>query len=77
MKIASKNLIHPLPVQNEVVLAMKQQRKQKSRCVDGLWLFMVASFVTPTYIYREDPPRVRTSHNRLVLSIKHVLDMNS
>jgi hypothetical protein len=36
--------------------------------------FVVTSSVAAACIYRGEPPRVTTSHNRLGLSIKHVLD---
>jgi hypothetical protein len=36
-------------------------------------LFVVARSVAASCIYREDPPRVTTSHNQLVLSLsKHI-----
>jgi hypothetical protein len=54
----------------KVTMATQQRRRRKSRCVGGSWLFIVTSSVAATHIYREDPPRVTASHNRLVLSIK-------
>jgi hypothetical protein len=38
------------------------------------WWLVVASSVADERIYMEEPPRVTTSHNRLGLSIKHILD---
>jgi hypothetical protein len=55
----------------------QQWRRQKPRCVDGVCLFIVASSVVIARIYREDLPRITASHNRLGLSIKHVLDTGS
>jgi hypothetical protein len=61
----------------EVAFAAQQGRRRKPRCVGGSWLFIVTHSVTATRIYREDPLRVTTSHNRLGLSlskyIRHVL----
>jgi hypothetical protein len=59
---------------DEVNLVAQQRRRQKSRCIGGSWLFVVAGSVASTCIYREDLPRVTTSRNQLALSIKHVLD---
>jgi hypothetical protein len=58
--------------QDEVALATQQWRRQKSRCVGGLWEFMVISFMMAEHIYRGDPPRVIMSHNQLGLSVKHI-----
>jgi hypothetical protein len=54
---------------DEVALVAQQRRRQKTRCVGGSWLFVVTSFVAAARIYREDPPRVTSSHNRLGLSL--------
>jgi hypothetical protein len=59
---------------DEVELSMQHQRRQKPRCVGGSWLFIITSSVVATCIYREDPPKITPSCNRLGLSIKHVLD---
>jgi hypothetical protein len=48
---------------NEVALAAQQRRRQKARCVGGLWLFIFTRSVVATRIYREDLPRVIVSHN--------------
>jgi hypothetical protein len=43
----------------------------------GSWLLVGASSVATACIYRVDPPRIIGSHNRLVFSIKHILDTDS
>jgi hypothetical protein len=53
---------------DEVALVAHQRRRQKPRCV-SLCLFIVTSSVAVTRIYREDPPRVAASCNRLALSL--------
>jgi hypothetical protein len=53
----------------EIALAVQQWMRQKSRCVGGSWLFVVSRSMVATRIYREDPPRVTVSHNRLDLSL--------
>jgi hypothetical protein len=52
---------------DEVALMVQQRKRQTSRCAGGSWLFVIASFVATAHIYREDPSRVTTSHNRLGL----------
>jgi hypothetical protein len=54
---------------DEVALAVQQWRWQKPRRIGDLWLFVVAHSVAVACIYREDPPRVTASHNRLGLSL--------
>jgi hypothetical protein len=54
----------------ELALTAQQRRRRKSRSVGVSWLFVVTSSVAAARIYREDPPRVTTSCNRLGLSIK-------
>jgi hypothetical protein len=61
---------------DKIDLVAQQQRRRKPRCVGGSWLFVVTSSVAATHIYREDPPRVTSSH-KLGLSMKHVLDTDS
>jgi hypothetical protein len=41
----------------------------KPRCVGGLWLFVVTTSMVSAHIYRDDPPRVTVSCNRLYLSL--------
>jgi hypothetical protein len=53
--------------QDEVALAVQQQRRQKPKCVGGLWEFIVASSMADVRIYRGDPTRVTASLNRLEL----------
>jgi hypothetical protein len=52
-----------------VALAAQQRRRRKTRCVGGSWLFVVASSMVVAHIYREDLPKVTTSHNWLGLSL--------
>jgi hypothetical protein len=54
---------------NEVALVAQQRRRRKTRCIGGLCLFVVTRSVAVAHIYREDLPRVTTSHNRLNLSL--------
>jgi hypothetical protein len=49
---------------DEVALVAQQRRKWKTRCEGTSWLFIVAHFMAVTCIYREDLPRVTTSHIR-------------
>jgi hypothetical protein len=49
----------------------------KPRCGRGSWEFIITSFVVDARIYRGNPARVTTFCNRLGLSIKNVLDMDS
>jgi hypothetical protein len=53
----------------EVTVAAQQRRRQKFRCIGGLWLFVVTSSMMAARIYREDLPRITASHNRLGLSL--------
>jgi hypothetical protein len=39
--------------QDEVALVTQQRRRQKARCVGGLWLFVVTRSVVATCIYSE------------------------
>jgi hypothetical protein len=66
--LLSQSRMH-IDKQDEVALAMQQQRRQKTRCIGDSWLFIATSSVAATHIYREDPPRVRASHNWLGLSL--------
>jgi hypothetical protein len=54
---------------DEVALTVQQRRWQKPRCIGDLWLFVVAHSVAVACIYREDPPRITASRNRLGLSL--------
>jgi hypothetical protein len=54
---------------DEVDLAAQQWRRQKPRCIGGLWFFIVFHSVAVARIYMEDPSRVTTSCNRLALSL--------
>jgi hypothetical protein len=54
---------------DEVAFTAQQWSRRKTRCIGGSWLFVVASSVAGTHIYREDPPRVTASRNRLGLSL--------
>ena len=74
--LLSRSQMH-VDERDEAVLAAQQRRRRKPRCVGGSWLFVVTSSVAAARIYREDPPRVTASRNRLGLSIKHVLDTDS
>jgi hypothetical protein len=57
----------------EVALTAQQRRRRKLRCVGDSCLFIVTHSVVATRVYREDLPRVTTSHNRLGLSLsKHI-----
>jgi hypothetical protein len=53
----------------EVVLTAQQRRRRKPSCIGGSLLFIVTSFMAATHIYREDPPRITASRNRLGLSL--------
>jgi hypothetical protein len=58
---------------DEVALETQQWRRQKPRCVGDSWLFVVTHSMAATHIYREDLPKVTSSHNRLGLSLlKHI-----
>jgi hypothetical protein len=54
---------------DEVALAAQQRRRQKTRCIGDLWLFVVTHSVAATHINRKDLPRVIASLNRLGLSV--------
>jgi hypothetical protein len=55
--------------QDEVALVAQQRRRQKARCIGGLWLFIITYSMMFTRIYREDLHRVTASCNRLVLPL--------
>jgi hypothetical protein len=48
--------------QDEVALTAQQWKRRKPICI-GSWLFVVTSSMVTARIYREDPPRVTSSHN--------------
>jgi hypothetical protein len=54
---------------DEVALTVQQRRRQKNKCVGGLWLFIVTLFVVAAHIYMKDLPRVTAYRNRLKLSL--------
>jgi hypothetical protein len=53
----------------EVALAAQQRRRRKTKCVGGSWFVVVTRSVAAARIYREDLPRVTSSHNRLAISL--------
>jgi hypothetical protein len=58
---------------DEEILATQQRMRRRPRCVGGSWLFCVTTSVAATCIYKEHPPRVTASRNRLGLSLsKHI-----
>jgi hypothetical protein len=65
--LLSRSQMH-INERDEVALVAQQRRRQKPRCV-SLCLFIVTSSVAVARIYREDPPRVAASCNRLALSL--------
>jgi hypothetical protein len=65
--LLSRSQMH-IDERNEVVLAAQQRIRRRHRCVGGSW-FGVATSVAATCIYREDPPRVTASRNRLGISL--------
>jgi hypothetical protein len=52
---------------DEEVLAAQQWMRRRPRYIGASWLFFVTTSIVAAHIYREDPPRVIASHNRLGL----------
>jgi hypothetical protein len=65
--LLSRSQMH-INERDEVALVAQQRRRQKPRCI-SLCLVIVTSSVAVARIYREDPPRVAASYNRLALSL--------
>jgi hypothetical protein len=66
--LLSRSHMH-IDERDDVALAAQQQRRQKPRCVGGLWLFVVTRSMVAAHIYREDTPRIAATRNRLGLSL--------
>jgi hypothetical protein len=64
--LLSQSQMH-IDKRDEEVLAVQQRMRWRPRCVGRSWLFCVTTSMAASRIYREDPPRVTVSLNRLGL----------